>query len=132
MKTILILDDEPLVRQSLADHFEDNLWRPVQAGSGESALELLEKERPVAAIVDIRLPGMSGDRFIRESIQRKILKAIVICTGSPEYILHPDLMEMSCVSNHLFKKPVFDLEELEKEVLRVLDRAVPERGGENG
>ena len=62
MKRILILDDEPAVRQSFMDYFEDRLWLPVQAGSGEEALALLVQERQMAAIVDVRLPGM-GARF---------------------------------------------------------------------
>lgn len=67
MKRILILDDEPAVRQSFMDYFEDRLWFPVQAGSGEEALALLMQERQMAAIVDVRLPGMDGNDFIRSA-----------------------------------------------------------------
>jgi CheY-like chemotaxis protein len=76
MKTILILDDEKVVRESFLDYFEDHLWNPVQAESGEQALELLKKESPVVAIVDVRLPGMDGNVFIRKSISAKIKNGI--------------------------------------------------------
>lgn len=121
MKTILILDDEPNVRQSLADHFEDRLWRPVQAASGEEALELLETEQPAAAIVDIRLPGMDGSTFILQALERNVRMVFVICTGSPEYVVTPDLLNVSRVSERLFRKPVRDLGEVEKEVLRLAE-----------
>ncbi|PCH61150.1 MAG: response regulator, partial [Gammaproteobacteria bacterium] len=71
MNTILILDDEDVVRQSFVDYFEDNLWRVVQAETAEQALDLLETEQPEVALVDIRLPGIDGDEFIREAIERQ-------------------------------------------------------------
>ena len=49
MNTILILDDEQAVRQSLVDYFEDILWNTVQAESAEEALELLKQEKPITS-----------------------------------------------------------------------------------
>ena len=130
METILILDDELVVRQSLADHFEDRFWRPVQAASSEEALELLEKEQPVAAIVDIRLPGKDGSTFIREALKRNVRMVFVICTGSPEYVLAPDLLNETRVSKSLFRKPVTDLGELEEAVLMLAELFEPSGGRE--
>ncbi|MCP4692869.1 MAG: response regulator [Desulfobacterales bacterium] len=121
-KTILIVDDEPFIRQSFADYFEDHLWRPVQAESGERALELMEKESPAGAIVDIRMGGMDGNSFIREAVEKNTKMVFVICTGSPEYDVPPDLKKLPCVSDQLFRKPVTDMDELEKEFLRTIER----------
>ncbi len=121
MKTILILDDEQAVRQSLVDFFEDRCWRPVQAESAEQALGLLEQEKPVAAVVDVRLPGMDGNDFVRKVHEMDIAMACVICTGSPEYAVPPDLREIAIVSKRLFKKPIYLLDELEEELLRTME-----------
>lgn len=120
MKRILILDDEPAVRQSFMDYFEDRLWFPVQAGSGEEALALLMQERQMAAIVDVRLPGMDGNDFIRSASLLYPSMGFVVCTGSPEYHLPPDLQDLANVSNRIFKKPIRDLMELESEALRLI------------
>ncbi len=120
MKTILIVDDEAFIRQSFADYFEDHLWRPLQAESGERALELLEEESPEGVIVDIRMGGMDGNSFIREAYEKKPKIAFVICTGSPEYDVPADLLGWTRVSNHLFRKPVSDMGELEKDLLRLI------------
>ncbi len=120
MKTILILDDEAFIRQSFVDYFEDSLWRTLQANSGEQALELLEKESPDGAIVDIRLRGMDGDAFIREAYRKKPKMAFVICTGSPEYDVPVDLLKLLCVSSQVFRKPVTNMAELEKNLLRLI------------
>ena len=128
MKTILILDDEQFVRQSIADYFDDQLWRTIQAKSGEDALELIAKDKPHAAIVDVRLPGIDGNAFIRAVLDLDLNIAMVICTGSPEYIVQPDFKGVSCVSQRLFTKPVADLSELEDEVLSVMAQLDLENG----
>lgn len=122
MNTILILDDEYVVRQSFADYFEDNLWNVVQAETGEEALEILETERPSVAIVDIRLPGIDGDEFIRQAIDRNINTAFVICSGSPSYGVPEDLQKQATVSKHFFRKPVKSFDELEQDVLRMIKK----------
>ena len=122
MKTILILDDEEVLRDVFTAFFEDRMWQPIQASSAEEALEMLKKEAPAAVLVDIRLPGMGGDEFIRTALKLKLETAFIICTGSPDYFLPPDLIEIPNVSERLFIKPIMQLEDLEKEVLRVVQR----------
>jgi len=120
MKTILIIDDEQAVRDSFVDYFEDCLWHPVQAESAEEALALLKDESPDAAVVDVRLPGMDGNDFIRKAYQGSPKTAFVICTGSPEFRVPPDLMKLPRVSNRLFKKPVARMADLEKAILQII------------
>jgi len=116
LKKILILDDENAIRQSFIDYFEDNLWYPIASNSAEDALEVLNDEQPVAAIVDVRLPGMNGADFVRSLNKAGHLIACVFCTGSPEFHIPTDLACLPMVSNNLFKKPVTHLKELEEEV----------------
>ncbi len=121
IKTVLFVDDEIYIRQSFADYFEDNNWKTLQAESGEKALELLKKESPDGAVVDIRMSGMDGDVFIRNALDEKLSMGFIICTGSPEYDIPEDLISKPCVSDFLFRKPVTDMESLEKELLRVIE-----------
>lgn len=121
-KTVLIVDDESFIRQSLTDYFEDYLWQTLQAGSSEEALELMDHYSPDCAIVDIRMEGMDGNAFIRNAHRKNENMVFIICTGSPEYTIPQDIRELACVSNKLFKKPVNDISELEKELLRMMER----------
>jgi len=120
MKSILILDDERAVRHSFVDYFEDQMWHVSQAESAEDALALLEHQAVNAAIVDMRLPGIDGNGFIREACQRYPKMAFVICTGSPEYHVPDDLLVLPCVSSRLYRKPVNDMSELERNVINVM------------
>jgi len=65
---ILILDDEQLVRNSLADYLQDAGFETVCFASGEEAIETLGSERFDVAVVDMRMPGMNGNQFIDRSL----------------------------------------------------------------
>lgn len=122
MNTILILDDEDAIRQSLVDFFEDNLWNPISVNSAEDALEILNQSlsNPIAAIIDIRLPGMNGAEFVRTIHQQGVKMVCVFCTGSPEFRIPADLESIPAISNRLFKKPIANLSELKQEIENTL------------
>lgn len=118
-RKVLMVDDEPFIRQSFVDYFEDNMWQTLEAESGEQALEILKNETVPCAIVDIRMRGMDGNAFIRAANAIAPRMSFVICTGSPEYLIPEDILSMPNVSKQLFRKPVADLAELEAELLRI-------------
>ena len=58
--TILIVDDEPSITDSLAAIFQIHGYTALRAYSGEMAIELARKFKPDFAILDIMMDGMSG------------------------------------------------------------------------
>lgn len=67
MKTILIVDDHPLMRKGMALTLdaEQDLSVTGQAPNAEEAIEMIGKIDPDLAIVDVSLPGMSGLELIK-------------------------------------------------------------------
>ena len=59
-KTILVVDDEVSICQTLGGILTDEGYEVVTAGSGEEALRVLEEEQPHLILLDIWLPGMDG------------------------------------------------------------------------
>jgi UDP-3-O-[3-hydroxymyristoyl] N-acetylglucosamine deacetylase len=57
---VLIVDDEPGIRETLARILEDEGFRTVTTGSGEEALRLYRQGRPSAVFLDIWLPDRDG------------------------------------------------------------------------
>ena len=57
--TLLIVDDEKRILESLAELFGDR-YRILTASGGKRALEVFEKERPELVLCDQRMPGSSG------------------------------------------------------------------------
>src|SRR5512138_519776 len=62
---ILVVDDEYLIRWSLAEGLKEEGWRTVLAETGEQALEFFRSESPDMVLLDIKLPGMDGIEVLR-------------------------------------------------------------------
>ena len=121
-KEILILDDDEAVRLSFIDYFEDAGWNVFSSTSAEEALTILKNTSPAAAVVDIRLPGIDGNEFIRKASLEKNNMVFVICTGSPQYQISADIVEIETVYKKVFTKPVTDLSRLEEAVQFQIDK----------
>ncbi len=119
-KKLLIIDDDHIVRESLICFFEDKGWQVTAFSTAEKGLNFLQQLDPAAAIVDIRLPGLDGNVFMREALKMLPQLVILVCTGSPEYSLPHELQSVPNVSNHIFFKPVSNMEKFEAEILRLL------------
>jgi CheY-like chemotaxis protein len=60
-KTVLVVDDEPGIRESLRDALEDEGYAVTVACNGREALDLLPRlSRPFAIILDLIMPIMDG------------------------------------------------------------------------
>jgi len=107
--SILVIDDESDIRNSLKEFLEDFGYEVTEAGHAEEALELLESRDFDLAIVDLRLPGMSGDVFILEAAKRTLKMKYLIHTGSVGYRLSIELLELGLTNDDVFHKPIEDL-----------------------
>jgi DNA-binding response OmpR family regulator len=68
MTTILVVDDEPIVREVVVKYLRREGYRTLEAGDGELAKTLVESERPDLVVLDLMLPrtdGLSVCRWIR-------------------------------------------------------------------
>jgi len=68
---ILIVDDEPGIRESLAGVLEDEDFETAAAASGEECLALLEHESFDVALVDVWMPGLDGLDVLHKIEQRQ-------------------------------------------------------------
>ena len=85
-RRVLVVDDEPGMRY-MARRVLEPRFSVTEAPSSESALELLERERFHFAIVDVRLPGLSGLELLSEMKRRNDRMDVVVMTGS---VTNPD------------------------------------------
>jgi DNA-binding NtrC family response regulator len=106
---VLVIDDEPFIRESLSGYLEDCDFEVASVESAEEALELLEKVTCDVAIVDLRLSGMNGDALIQSIYKVYPAVRFLIHTGSVDYRLSPELLRIGVRSDHVFYKPQHDL-----------------------
>ena len=75
---ILIVDDEPGIRESLSGVLEDEDFETAVAASGEDCLDLLERERFDVALIDVWMPGIDGLDVLRRIEQHADLERPVV------------------------------------------------------
>ncbi|CAG7608726.1 Protein-glutamate methylesterase/protein-glutamine glutaminase [Paenibacillus solanacearum] len=86
--SILIVDDEPLIRKGLTRLIETNDlgWRVAgEAGNGQEALAQLEHLKPDLVLSDIRMPLMDGLELTRYISERCRDTAVIILTGYRDF-----------------------------------------------
>lgn len=58
--SVLVVDDDPAIRQLCADVLEDEGYKVNTASNGQEALELIQRDGIQVALVDIMMPVMDG------------------------------------------------------------------------
>lgn len=83
---IILADDHPIVRQGLKQAIEADASLQVvaEAGDGQTALDLIEQNKPDVAVLDIDMPVMKGFEIVRQMKNRKIESAVIFLTMHDE------------------------------------------------
>jgi signal transduction histidine kinase len=118
---ILVVDDQESLREFLSDLFLANGWDVWSTATAEEALPHLEERKPMMALVDLVLPGMSGLDLLAE-IKRTLPKTEVILMTS-HASLETAIEALDRGAYGYLRKPF----EGPEEVLRLLERAVEKR-----
>lgn len=127
MLKVLILEDEPYLRQGLVNKITMDKLPLVIAGeadNGIDGLELLDEIKPDIVVTDIRMPGMDGLQFIEQARMLHEKLNVIIVSGYGEFEYAKRAMSFG-VSDYLLK-PV-DREELRDALLKAIRRIEEER-----
>lgn len=79
--SILVVDDEPLIRESLYEIFRIDGFRVHMAKSGEEAVELMQNQEMDIVVTDMKLPKMSGLDLIERIKEKHPEIDVILITG---------------------------------------------------
>jgi len=80
-QTVLVIDDEDLVRDVVARMVEELGYSAVTASDGKSGLDLIERQAVDAVLVDLTMPNMSGADVVAALRQRRPNLPLIVCSG---------------------------------------------------
>lgn len=103
MQTILVIDDDDTLRDTVGLMLENEGFRPILVGDGKTGLQEAFSSSPALILVDLRMPGMGGIdvcKKLRESgsqvplivlsaIGDEIDKVLLLEIGADDYIVKP-------------------------------------------
>ena len=124
-RTILVVDDEPTLREALVDALEADGFRVVAAADGREALIQFRAERPDLVLLDLMLPELSGIEVCR-IIRAESGVPIVMLTAKDSEL--DKVVGLELGADDYVTKP-FSLRELTRPDPRALPPLGPGRGG---
>ena len=150
MKSVLVIDDDPLIRKTLSSYLSKKGFEAVAAEDGEEGIQKYEEHIPDLVILDIRLPDVDGLEVLGRIREKNPNASIIIMTayddmkttieaiksGAFEYLVKPlDYVELDLTIDKAFQirsledKVSYLLEEKQKEytIDNIIGRSVKMR-----
>ena len=123
--TVLLVDDEEMIRECIAAYLEDDGLTVLTAASGEQALDTIAASNVDVCISDMRLTGMDGEEFILRAHAVSPRTGYMIHTGT-YLVLSDELKSVGMTAEDVLLKPVHNLSKLADKVrqLAVAGRTV--------
>jgi CheY-like chemotaxis protein len=87
MHTVLVVDDDADIRETLRVILEDEGYRVCTAADGAQAVATMESERPCFVVLDLMMPVMDGWEVTTRMHDEEQLSSIPVCvvTATPEW-----------------------------------------------
>jgi CheY-like chemotaxis protein len=115
MKSVLVVDDDPVVREMLRLRFEEAGYRVLESGDGSQVAAILREDPIDLLVIDIFMPGKGGLETLLElstqstrsgGSERTGFKTIVITGHDRVEAEHFQGMLRQFGVRHIFRKPI--------------------------
>ncbi len=114
-KSILIVEDEALIRFSLADFFEDAAYRVFEAESADEAIAILDRDSSIRVVLtDVQMPGSMDGLRLAHYVRDRFPPTVLVVTSG---VLNPTKADLP-VDSFFVPKP-FDTRRLLGQIERL-------------
>ena len=121
LRRVLVVDDEPMVREVVTAYLERDGYRVTTAADGQAALEALETTHPDLVVLDVMLPKLDGFDVLTQLRKRTDVPVILLTARTEEV---DRVLGLELGADDYVVKP-FSPRELAARVRSVLRRARP-------
>jgi len=119
--TILTVDDEEMIRETIASYMENRGFRVLQAANGREGLEVFAANRPDLVLVDLRMPEMDGLEVLQRLQEQSPDTPTIVVSGTG--VIHDAMEAVKRGAWDYLTKPIQDMEVLGVAVDKALERA---------
>lgn len=118
---LLLIDDDRIVRESIAAYLEDSGYTVVEASDGEEGLEHFLHSPPQLVICDLAMPRLDGLSLLRMISEQDQAVPVIVISGAGGMADVVEALRLGA-SDYLVK-PIVDMEVLEHSIERSIERA---------
>lgn len=120
LKSILVIDDEAIVRESMAVYLEDSGYNVIQAADGEQGIALFCEFQPSLVLCDLRMPQMDGMAVLAKISVLAPETPIIMVSGAGQINDVVEALRLGALD--YLVKPITDMAVLENAVQNALHR----------
>jgi len=118
---VLVVDDEEMIRESIAAYLEDSGFSMLQARNGREGLDVFRRVRPDIVLVDLRMPEVDGLEVLSAVGRESPGTPIIVVSGTG--VLQDAVEALRRGAWDFVTKPIADMAVLEHAVTKALERA---------
>ncbi|MFL0797246.1 MAG: SpoIIE family protein phosphatase [Cellvibrionaceae bacterium] len=118
--TLLVIDDELLLRESICAYLEDSGFNVVSAAGGKEGLKLFEELTPSIVLTDLRMPDVDGLEVLKEVGKHSADTPVIVVSGAGDMRDVVEAMRLGAAD--YITKPLIDMEVLVHSVTRSLEQ----------
>ncbi len=121
---VLVVDDDPEVREVLVRTMQRHGWAADTAADGRAALDMLAAQQPDLILLDLMMPRMDGFEFVAELRQRPDWRAIPIIVVTAKTLTNEDRVRLQGHVQKVIQKGGFNHDELLTELRDIVAESV--------
>ena len=113
---LLVVEDDPVMRDMLRRRLEKEDWTVIEAENGRVALERMTERQPELILLDLMMPEMDGFQFLDEIRKRKDWHAIPVIVVTAKELSAEDRQRLNGSVEKILQKGAYSREDLIREV----------------
>jgi DNA-binding response OmpR family regulator len=118
---LLVVDDEPDIRDMIRNHFELREYQVSTAKDGAEGLDVAGRERPDVVIMDVKMPSLDGDQLLERLHAVIPGSKFIVLTAYQDDRIRDRVARIGC---HAYLEKPASMKELQK----VVESLTPSRG----
>ncbi len=118
-KSILIVDDDPKIRKTLSGILKAKGYATIAAATGKAALDKVQEEKPLVALIDLKLEDMPGLEVMEKIKEHSPGTECIVLTG---YASQASAIEAINLGAYSYMQKPYDMEQLLVTIRRAVEK----------
>jgi PAS domain S-box-containing protein len=115
-RKVLIVDDDPVIRETMTAVLEKDGWTVLEADNGRTALETVTSNPPDLVLLDLIMPEMDGFEFLQELRKHNLSASMSVIVVTAKDLTEEDRLRLNGNVERVLEKKVCTLEQLQAEI----------------